>query len=431
MPIVRVLSALSLFAAVTMTGCGREPATDAGGTRGAADAAGPRAGPGLGPLVPLAVGAAPGSAEPHLAANAGEVVLSWIEPDGDGHALKYSRLRGGAWDAPVVAARGEKWVVSPDDPPAVVPVRAGLWVAHWRVEAAEPYAYDIATAVSPDGGVTWSAPRLLNDDGTLTEHGFVSVFPWGEDAGAVWLDGRDLASENDNQDVGLERLASLATSLRVARLGADGALLEQSVVDERVCDCCTTGAAAGSAGLLLVYRDRSPEEIRDIAVTRRMADGWSDPIVLGPDGWEIEGCPVNGPAIDADGGAAAVAWFTAAGNRPLVRAAFSADGGATFGAAIDVDAAGAIGHVDIAMLRADAAAVAWWRRATNGAELGVREVSSAGELGPVRVLTTSTESRPNSVPQLVRSHDRLLLAWTEPGEPGRVSTGYVALGGER
>ena len=421
MPLVRVLSVLSLIAAVTMTGCGREPASN-GSAAGAAASA-------LPPLVPLAVAAAPGSAEPHLSANGGEVVLSWIEPEGDGYALKYARLRGDAWDVPAVAARGDHWIVSAADPPAVVPVSARLWVAHWRVEAAEPYAYDVATAVSADAGVAWSTPRLLNDDGTPTEHGFVSIFPWGDDAGALWLDGRDLAAENDNDDVDLERLASLATSLRVARLGADGALLEQSVVDERVCDCCSTGAVVGSAGLLIVYRNRSPEEIRDIAVRRRMADAWSEPVMLGPDGWEIEGCPVNGPAIDADGAAAAVAWFTAAGNRPLLRAAFSADAGATFGAAIDVDAAGAIGHAAIAMLRADAAAVAWWRRAAGGAELGVREVSSSGELGPVRVLATSAESRPESVPQLLRSRDRLLLAWTDAAEPGRVSTAYVALDG--
>jgi hypothetical protein len=79
------------------------------------------------------------------------------------------------------------------------------------------------------------------------------------------------------------------------------------------------------------------------------------------------------------------------------------------------------------MLRANAAAVAWWRRGASGSELGVREVSSSGELGAVRVLATSAESRPESVPQLLRSHDRLLLAWTEAGEPGRVSAAYVAL----
>lgn len=424
MPIVRALSTFSFVAAVTLAGCGRGPASE-----GAAGIGSAARGGGLGPLVPLELRAAPGSGEPHLAAAGGEVVLSWIENDGGGHALKYSRLTGDDWGAPAVAARGDNWVVSAADAPAVVPVSATLWVAHWRVEASEPYAYDIATAVSADAGATWSAPRLLNDDGTPTEHGFVTVFPWDDDAGAVWLDGRDLASENDNEDADLERLASLATSLRVARLGGDGALLEQSVIDERVCDCCTTGAAAGAAGLLLVYRDRSPEDIRDIAVRRRTAGGWSEPVMLGPDGWQIEGCPVNGPAIAADAGGAAAAWFTAAGDKPKVRAAFSADGGATFGPATDVDATAAIGHVQVAMTRADAAAVTWWRRGATGAELALSEVTSAGGAGPVRVVATSGESRPESVPQLLRSGRRLLLAWTEPGETGRVRAAYLALDG--
>jgi hypothetical protein len=114
-----------------------------------------------------------------------------------------------------------------------------------------------------------------------------------------------------------------------------------------------------------------------------------------------------------------------------VRAAFSADGGATFGSAIDVDATTAIGHVQVAMLSANAAAVAWWRRAGSGAELALCDVSSAGEVGPVRVLAKSDESRPESVPQLLRSGDRLVLAWTEPGDPGSVRTAVLPLGGER
>lgn len=44
-----------------------------------------------------------------------------------------------------------------------------------------------------DNGQTWSTPILLHTDGTKTEHGFVSLFPWGEDnLGTIWLDGRKI-----------------------------------------------------------------------------------------------------------------------------------------------------------------------------------------------------------------------------------------------
>jgi hypothetical protein len=373
----------------------------------------------LGPAHAVTGPAGVGCGEPRLAAGRdGAVVLSWIEPDGEGHALRYAELRAGAWTVPRAVATGVDWVVSPADLPGVEPVTATLWAAHWRVpSAAGPYAYDIAVSVSADSGATWSAPQLLNDDGTASEHGFVSLFDWDGAVGAVWLDGRELAGEFDTP----EAAAAAATTLRQSRLGTDARSVEQSVIDEIVCDCCTTGLVRAAAGDLLVYRDRTPQEIRDIQIRRRNPSGWSEPITLGPDGWEIEGCPINGPAIDAAGAVAAAAWFTAPGNHPRVRAAFSADGGLTFGAAIDVDTDGAQGHVDVVVVDEGTAVVSWWRRgARGGVELAARAVAASGVLGPVVVVATSSVSRPDDVPQMIRTGNDLLFAWTEPGEASQV-----------
>jgi hypothetical protein len=400
---------LSLLAA--LAACDREPAPPPA-------AVPPALGIALGPARPVDGPAGVGSGEPRLAAGRdGAVVLSWIEPERDGHALRFAELRGGAWTPARVVATGD-WVVSPADLPGVEPVTAALWAAHWRVPSpAGAYAYDIAIAVSADSGATWSPPQLLNDDGTATEHGFVSLFDWDGAVGAVWLDGRELAGEFDTP----EAAAAAATTLRQARLDADARSVEQSVIDEIVCDCCTTGTVRAAAGDLLVYRDRTLQEIRDIQVRRRSASQWGEPITLGPDGWEIEGCPINGPAIDAAGGVAAAAWFTAPGNRPHVRAAFSADGGLTFGSAIEVDADGALGHVDVVVVDADTAVVSWWRRgARGGAELAARAVAASGVRGPVAVVASSSASRPDDVTQMIRSGNDLLFAWTEPGEASQV-----------
>jgi hypothetical protein len=405
----RRLIALGLLAALT--------ACDRGAAPPAATGVAGEAVPGLelGAPRPLASPAAAGSGEPHLAARRdGAILLSWIEPDGDGHALRHAELQGDAWTAPRTVASGADWIVSPADLPAVEPVTATLWAAHWRLPAeAGPYAYDVAIAVSADSGATWSPPQLLNDDGTPTEHGFVSVFDWDGAVGAVWLDGRGLAGEFETP----EAAAAAATTLRFARLGPDARSLEQGVIDEFVCDCCTTGIARAAGGELLVYRDRTPEEIRDVQVRRRSASGWGDPVTLGPDGWEIEGCPINGPAIDAAGASAAAAWFTAPDDRPKVRVAFSADGGATFGSAIDVDTDGAQGHVDVVLADAGTAVVSWWRRgAQRGSELAARVVAASGVLGPIVTVASSAASRPDDVPQMIRRGNDILFAWTEPGE---------------
>src|SRR5690606_7786976 len=199
---------------------------------------------------------------------------------------------------------GDDWAVSQADIPSVVPVDGEHWVAHWPVTSAAGFlAYDIAVAVSADGGATWSEPRLLNDDGTATEHGFVSWFPLDGAVGVVWLDGRDLAAEPEEGD----EAPLLGTSLRFARLDYGGRVLEQGVIDAVACDCCQTDVVLGAAGPLVVYRDRTAEERRDVVARRFDGRRWSEPLELGADGWIIAGCPVNGPAADALGDTVAVA----------------------------------------------------------------------------------------------------------------------------
>ena len=75
----------------------------------------------------------------------------------------------------------------------------------------------------------------------------------------------------------------------------------------------------------------------------------TEPATAVSDGWMIAGCPVNGPALDADGERVALAWFTAAGEAPRVQLAFSTDGGATFEEARTIDADAPAGRVDVVL----------------------------------------------------------------------------------
>ena len=71
-------------------------------------------------------------------------------------------------------------------------------------------------------------------------------------------------------------------------------------------------AATRDGEILAAYRDRTEDEIRDIAVARLTKDGWQPPVRVHDDGWELAGCPVNGPAISTHEDRVAVAWFTGA-----------------------------------------------------------------------------------------------------------------------
>jgi len=381
----------------------------------------------------LAAPAATGSAEPHFALGADDqLVMSWLEPDGSEYVLKYAELDAGhaQWGPAATVARGSNWVVNPSDFPSVQPITSEAWIAHWLVSSStSQFAYDIAIATSNDGGRNWGEPRLLNDDGTDAEHGFVSLFPWDDDIGAVWLDGRELAQFHDQEPTAPEiETAPVGTNLRYARLALDGSVIDQGVIDGLVCDCCQTEVAVTDRGPLVVYRDRSPDEIRDIAVRGHDGSAWTQAVQLGPDHWQIEGCPVNGPAIAVRGNDVAVAWFTAAEDQPRVRLARSDDLGASFQAPVDIDTVGSFGQVDVLIGGDGEVIVSWWRRsATGGTQLSVRRIDAAGGLGEIQAIATSTASRPLDVPQMARVGNRIVFAWTEFGDQSMVKTAAAEL----
>lgn len=360
----------------------------------------------------LAFPGAAGSGQPRFSADLdGTPIVSWLEPDGDAHALRHSRLEAGGFAAPRTVTRGVDLLVSWADLPSVQPITDDLWAAHWlTLDPTSGGAYHATTAVSRDGGLTFGGAVQLNDDAAAAEHGFVNLFPFDGAIGALWLDGRQLAEWSfDDPD------KLLGTSLRAARIDDTGAIVGREIVDELVCDCCQPDVALTPSGPVVVYRDRTPEEIRDIVV-RRYADGrWSDAVLVAVDGWRIEGCPVNGPAIGAVEDAIAVAWFTAPDNVPRVRFARSTDGGRSFGPPVDIDGAGSFGQVGLVLSTDGTAIVSWWRRAADGGlDLAARTVGPSGDLGAVRALARSAAGQPVDVPQLIATETGVLVAWSDP-----------------
>lgn len=374
----------------------------------------------------LALTAGANSGEPNLAAGIGsEAVASWLDYENDEYVLRFATLMDRQWSAARDVARGADWFANWADLPSVVPISADTWAAHWLVLQPDSFgAYDIYTAISDDSGATWTEPALLNIDGTEAEHGFLKFFARDEEIGVFWLDGRNYL---------LEELPASAPelrggSLRYARLNTAGEVIERGAVDELVCECCSPDAAFAGDSLLVSYRDRTEAEIRDIVVRRHDGERWHDPVVLGPDNWRIEGCPINGASIDAAGDDVVVAWFTGAGDVPRVRLARSADGGASFGSAIDVDAAGSFGQVDVALTDSGAAVVSWWRRGeTDGTALVARRVDADGTLGPIVAVAESEYSQPLDVPKMVGTDDGLVFVWTDLVENGGVRSVYADL----
>jgi len=379
------------------------------------------------PVHHLASPAPAGSAEPHLAlADNDDVILSWQQQDKESGvaSLHYARLSGDNWSAGRQVAAGENWFVNWADYPSVQPMDSSRLAAHWLVKRpGGTYAYDVHMSLSEDGTL-WSAPFLVHDDGTATEHGFVSLFPFKGRVGAAWLDGRETGGGDHGATADHDGHAGGMT-LRYALFGADGQGFQSGQVDGLTCDCCQTDTAPAPDGVLLAYRDRSEQEIRDVMVRRFDGSHWSPPVAVDDVPWTIPGCPVNGPAISANGNHVAVAWFSGAGGTGQVKLAVSHDAGTSFREPVVIDSANAIGRVDVDWLNATHAVVSWMANTETGAALRLVSVAPDGSLGKAVDVAPMSASRASGFPQMLRQGNSLVLAWTDVAEPPRVLTARV------
>lgn len=357
--------------------------------------------------------AGPESGEPFLSSDDGGVYLSWLEANAvDGHDLRFARLQGTEWSEPVTIASSDRFFVNWADFPSVSPGPHGTLWAHWLERgAAGGYDYGVRIVHSSDGGTTWSDPWTPHEDTSPTEHGFVSAVPFDGAMGFAWLDGRRYAEGPDGGP------ATDEMTLRYRLAGPDGGHGPEMLVDGRVCDCCQTASALTDRGPVVVYRNRSDEEIRDIYIARFVEGQWTEGMPVHEDGWMIAGCPVNGPAVAARGMDLAVAWFTAPEDVARVWVAFSDDGGATFGEPVLIDDGNPGGRVDLLMREDGSVVVSWIERAGgDAAEIRLRQVESDGTASESAIVSFSSAERASGFPRLAHAPGGdIVLAWTDVG----------------
>jgi hypothetical protein len=214
-------------------------------------------------------------------------------------------------------------------------------------------------------------------------------------------------------------------ALIYATIAANGILGPEMVIDNRTCECCKTGLAATPDGLIAAYRDRSDKEIRDISVSRFSNGKWSPPEGVSKDGWEIEGCPINGPAISSNGKNVALAWFTAPDDKPAVYVMLSADSGKTFGKKIRVDAGNPAGRVEVVSLPSGDAVVSWIERVGQSPRLQVRRFAANGTASTPIDVSRTVGVRSGGFPKMIVTGNEFVLAWTGSSDPSEIKTAVV------
>lgn len=368
-----------------------------------------------------------GSRYPNLYQDdSGTITISWISGiEEDVYVTEFATYSEQGWSESKTVALRRDYFVNWADFPSVVSKDGEVVAAHWlrKIEGGS-YAYNVNIVFPDEETGHWTDPITPHRDGTATEHGFVSMEPLDEDRVlAIWLDGRDTEGRKHDEYDDPEK----AMSLRSAEVSKDGTVARDREIDPMICDCCSTDMVLTDGGALAVYRDRTEEEIRDISIVHYDLDSgeWSAPAPVHEDGWQINGCPVNGPRIDANGDQVAVAWYTEADNDPVVKVARSADGGDTFEDPIVVAREHTRGRADLVIGEEGTLYVSWLAGIEEKGYIMLRTVSPDGKLGePVRVGITSS-SRRSGFPKVSATGDGIFFAWTQTEPLLRVRTALV------
>lgn len=346
------------------------------------------------------------NAQPNLVSNGDDLTLSWISSEEDKEAILFlSQYKDNKWSAPISIASGSDWFVNWADFPANAINKDLILTSYLKKSDSGTYNYDVLLNLETLSGKI-KKNFLLNTDGIKAEHGFVSMTPSNKKGFYVtWLDGRNTVTNN-------KEAHHNAMTIRFAEITTTGEIINETELDATTCDCCQTSIAVSTEGPVVVYRNRSEGEIRDIFITRYKDGIWDNPIPVHNDGWIINGCPVNGPKVVVNSSNTAVAWFTAAEGKPKVNVSFSNSDGDDFKPPVQLNDLNALGRVDVAFLNSREVLVSYMELDDHGTYLKIKKVSIDGKVSEAKTIAVIDEGRNSGVPQLEIMKGNVFLAWT-------------------
>ena len=327
------------------------------------------------------------NAQPSLVSNNGKLSLTWISNDEEMNAsLNFRQFKNERWTNPIKLANGNDWFVNWADFPTHAISGDKVLSSYLKKSDSGTYNYDVFLSLHKLSGEKVKEDFILNTDGFKAEHGFVTITSNDSEGFLVtWLDGRNTV---ENDEDGNHK----PMTIRFAEITNAGDIINETELDSSVCDCCQTSMTYTNKGPLVVYRDRSEEEVRDIYVTRNIDEVWEDPIPVNNDGWVIYGCPVNGI--------------------PKVNLSFSDSYGSSFGSPIKINDFSAIGRVDTAFLNEREVIVSYMEGDGDGTYLRIKKISIDGKVSKPITISKIDGGRGTGVPQLEILDDEIFIVWT-------------------
>lgn len=352
------------------------------------------------------------SLAPNLCSFGNHFALSWIERNTDGEArLQMATWNGSEFDEIRLIAKSKGMFANWADIPSLVEAPSGDLYAHWLNRIGnETYAYGIQIERSIDHGKSWQSLGWLHNDTSATEHGFVSLIPENRHVRAFWLDGRQMKKPTGKM------------MLRTAILDGNE-IKSENMLDDDVCTCCPTGAIQLPSGSAVVYRDRLPQEIRDISLVHLKNNTWSKPSRIQKDNWVMPGCPVNGPSISTNGNIIAVSRFTVIKNKAKIILRLFKVGQAESGKEITLDENVPVGRCTT-VCSEDAVYNIWIGVDKKQTVLRMAEVSLSGKIKRKITLVPIDKDRSSGMPRAIFSNNYLWVSWTGSNQVrlGRLKT---------
>lgn len=351
----------------------------------------------------------------------GALWLAWVEPAESGTAaLRIAEFDGAAkqWRAAVTVYRGRDLSTTPGEFPAFTAGPGDRLSAVWP----DGKGGALHTR-SIDRGKTWLAPKSLSTETIAIEKISAVALPDGR-VMAAWLDGRALKS-------------TAKTQLFTRFLGEPGA---DHLVDASVCECCPLGLTSFPDGtVLLGYRGRSKDDVRDILVASYLDDRWDPRIANTHDQWKTATCPMAGARLASDGPRVSKAWFTAAHDDPRVLVATSPDAGGIYTRPVRADLGKPLGHVDTVMLHDGTQLVTWLEHTVDQASqpngtLYLRRYGPTGNALPPVALAVVKDAAKAGHPRfaVIKDFDatspaQLLVTYNRDGDTPGVATLLVTM----
>jgi hypothetical protein len=286
----------------------------------------------------------------------------------------------------------------------------------------------ILAARSVDGGRSFQHAAAIHSETLTGARGWSSVVLDGDGAAHIaWLDGRNAANKAAPMYPGAAHVHAEPTRQDIFQvtLRPDGTREEASVATN-VCFCCKTSIATGpGASLYVVWRHIYPTNLRDMAVAASVDGGrtFTAPVRVSEDGWQLDGCPEDGPSIAADAtGILHIVWPTIVdkndGTRKGVFYSFSRDGGRTFAPRVRVDVGGDVKNASHPQITAagERMAIVWDESAETGPRARARWIespSTASDSAPrLSQPLTVSDPGPASYPSVTSTAGAMIAAWT-------------------